>query len=85
MILKIDVLVMFIAIAVTGFSATNLQPFAPSGFAGVSAAAGTIFFTYVGLDAVSTAGEEVEDPKRNLPIAIIAALIIGLRSTCWSL
>ena len=54
----------------------NLQPFAPFGFAGISAAAGTIFFTYVGLDAVSTAGEEVENPKRNLPIAIIAALVI---------
>ena len=75
-LIKMGVLAMFIAIAVTGFSATNLQPFAPFGFAGVSAAAGTIFFTDVGLDAVSTAGEEVENPKRNLPIAIIAALII---------
>ena len=73
---KLAVLAMFIVIAVTGFSAENLKPFAPYGFAGVSAAAGTIFFTYVGLDAVSTAGEEVENPKRNLPIAIIAALVI---------
>jgi len=75
-IIKIGVLAMFVLIAITGFSAENLQPFAPFGFAGVSAAAGTIFFTYVGLDAVSTAGEEVENPKRNLPIAIISALII---------
>ncbi len=75
-LIKMGVLVMFIAIAVFGFSASNLQPFAPFGFAGISAAAGTIFFTYVGLDAVSTAGEEVENPKRNLPIAIIAALVI---------
>jgi basic amino acid/polyamine antiporter, APA family len=75
-LIKMGVLVMFIVIAVTGFSVTNLQPFAPFGFAGISAAAGTIFFTYVGLDAVSTAGEEVENPKRNLPIAIIAALVI---------
>jgi APA family basic amino acid/polyamine antiporter len=74
--IKLGILVMFIVIAVTGFSAENLKPFAPHGFAGVSAAAGTIFFTYVGLDAVSTAGEEVENPKRNLPIAIIAALVI---------
>ena len=75
-LIKMGVLAMFILITVTGFSASNLQPFAPFGFAGISAAAGTIFFTYVGLDAVSTAGEEVENPKRNLPIAIIAALLI---------
>jgi APA family basic amino acid/polyamine antiporter len=74
--IKMGVLAMFILIAVTGFSASNLQPFAPFGFTGISAAAGTIFFTYVGLDAVSTAGEEVVNPKKNLPIAIIAALII---------
>ena len=74
--IKIAVLVMFIAIATTGFTSANFQPFAPTGFAGISAAAGTIFFTYVGLDAVSTAGEEVQNPKRNLPLAIIAALII---------
>jgi APA family basic amino acid/polyamine antiporter len=75
-LIKLGILVMFIAIAATGFSAGNLQPFAPHGFAGVSTAAGVIFFTYVGLDAVSTAGEEVENPKRNLPLAIIAALVI---------
>lgn len=75
-VIKMAVLVLFIAIAATGFTAGNFQPFAPQGFAGISAAAGTIFFTYVGLDAVSTAGEEVQNPKRNLPIAIIAALII---------
>jgi basic amino acid/polyamine antiporter, APA family len=75
-VLKIGVLILFIAIAATGFSSANFQPFAPQGFAGISAAAGTIFFTYVGLDAVSTAGEEVENPKRNLPLAIILALVI---------
>lgn len=53
-----------------------MTPFAPHGFAGISAAAGSIFFTFVGLDAVSTAGEEVENPRRNLPLAIILALII---------
>jgi APA family basic amino acid/polyamine antiporter len=73
---KLGILAMFVLIAATGFTAANLRPFAPHGFAGVSAAAGTIFFTFVGLDAVSTAGEEVENPKRNLPLAIIAALVI---------
>ena len=75
-VIKLSVLLLFIGIAATSFHAGNLVPFAPHGFAGISAAAGSIFFTFVGLDAVSTAGEEVENPKRNLPIAIISALLI---------
>lgn len=75
-VIKLGVLVLFIAIAATAFSSDNLVPFSPHGFAGVSAAAGSIFFTFVGLDAVSTAGEEVENPRRNLPLAIILALTI---------
>jgi APA family basic amino acid/polyamine antiporter len=75
-VIKLGVLLLFIALAATSFNAGNLLPFAPHGFAGISAAAGSIFFTFVGLDAVSTAGEEVKNPKRNLPIAIISALLI---------
>lgn len=75
-IIKLGVLALFIAIAFTAYDGKNLTPFSPHGFAGISAAAGSIFFTFVGLDAVSTAGEEVENPRRNLPRAIILALII---------
>jgi APA family basic amino acid/polyamine antiporter len=75
-LVKLGVLALFIAIAFTSYDAGNMTPFAPHGFAGVSAAAGSIFFTFVGLDAVSTAGEEVENPRRNLPLAIILALVI---------
>ena len=75
-VLKLAVLVMFILIAFSAFDGQNLAPFAPHGFAGVSAAAGSIFFTFIGLDAVSTAGDEVKDPRRNLPRAIVLALII---------
>ena len=46
------------------------------GSAGISAAAGTIFFSFIGLDAVSTAGEEVRDPQSALPRAIMGALVI---------
>ena len=46
------------------------------GFAGITAAAGTIFFSFIGLDAVSTAGDEVKDPQKTMPRAIIAALIV---------
>ncbi|HWM09197.1 MAG TPA: amino acid permease [Solirubrobacteraceae bacterium] len=74
-IIKVAVLILFIAVGVTGWESNNLSDFAPAGFNGVSAAAGIIFFTYIGLDAVSTAGEEVKNPRRNLPLAIIFALI----------
>ena len=75
-IIKLAVLAMFIALTIGSFSAENMTPFAPHGIAGIGAAAGSIFFTFVGLDNVSTAGEEVVNPKRTLPLAIIFALII---------
>ncbi len=74
-IMKLSVLVMFAVIAFTGFKADRFAEFAPFGVAGVGAAAGTIFFSYIGLDAVSTAGDEVKDPQRTMPRAIIAALL----------
>jgi APA family basic amino acid/polyamine antiporter len=73
-IIKIGVLVMFGAIALTAFRVDGFADFAPHGVAGVTAAAGTIFFTFIGLDAVSTAGDEVRDPQRSLPRAILIAL-----------
>lgn len=75
-LIKIGVLVMFAAIAITAFNADNFADFAPRGGAGVTAAAGTIFFTFIGLDAVSTAGDEVRDPQRSLPRAILIALAV---------
>lgn len=75
-VIKLGVLAMFIVIAFTAFDANYFADFAPFGFAGVSAAAGTIFFSFIGLDAVSTAGDEVKDPQRTMPRALIAALLI---------
>jgi len=75
--IKLAVLTLFIVIAGSAFDAKNFTPFmTDKGFGGVQAAAASIFFTFVGLDAVSTAGEEVVNPKRNLPLAIISALVI---------
>ena len=73
-VIKLAVLLMFVAIAFTGFNADNFSDFAPKGVAGITAAAGTIFFTFIGLDAVSTAGDEVRDPQRTMPRAILGAL-----------
>jgi APA family basic amino acid/polyamine antiporter len=75
-VIKIGVLLLFIAVGVTGWDSDNLSDFAPFGVGGVTSAAGIIFFSYIGLDAVSTAGEEVHNPRRNLPLAIISALVV---------
>jgi amino acid transporter len=72
---KLGVLAMFVVLAFTAFDADRLMDFAPFGVAGIGSAAGTIFFSYIGLDAVSTAGDEVKDPQRTMPRAIIAALL----------
>ena len=74
-LIKIGVLVLFIVVGATGWDSDNLSDFTPFGVDGIEAAAGIIFFSYIGLDAVSTAGEEVHNPRRNLPLAIIIALV----------
>jgi APA family basic amino acid/polyamine antiporter len=54
----------------------NWTPFAPNGIQGVWGAAAIIFFAYIGFDAVSTAAEETKNPQRDMPIGMIASLII---------
>ena len=75
-VLKIAILIFFCAVAFTAFDGNNLQPFLPLGLLGVSAAAGQVFFSYIGFDAASTAGEEAKNPKQDLPIAIIGSLLV---------
>ncbi|MGW8377948.1 amino acid permease [Streptomyces sp. ODS28] len=72
--LKIVTLLMFCAVAFTAIRAGNLHPFMPLGIAGVSAGASQVFFSYVGFDTASTAGEEARNPRRDLPLAIILSL-----------
>src|SRR3954449_13137904 len=74
---KLVVLAFFIIVAFSAaFSTDNLHPFAPEGTSGVVSAAAIIFFAYIGFDAVSTGAEEAKNPKRDLPIAIVGALVI---------
>lgn len=75
-VIKIAVLGFFVAVGFTGWNADHFADFAPFGFAGVMTGAGIIFFSFVGLDAVATAGDEAKNPRRNLPIALISALVI---------
>ncbi|MEU1930596.1 amino acid permease [Streptomyces sp. NPDC019826] len=75
-VLKIGILVAFCAIAFTAFEDGHLSPFASEGMAGITAGASVAFFSYIGFDAITTAGEEVKNPRRNIPIAIL--ICIGL-------
>ncbi|MEV5596696.1 amino acid permease [Streptomyces sp. NPDC052496] len=75
-VLKLGILVLFCAIAFTAFQDGNLTPFAPEGIAGITSGASVAFFSYIGFDAITTAGEEVRNPRRNIPTAIM--ICIGL-------
>lgn len=74
--IKIVVLTFFIIVGFYYVQPSNWAPFNPNGFAGISAGAAIVFFAYIGFDAVSTVAEETKNPQRNLPIGIIASLII---------
>ncbi len=78
--IKILVLLFFISVAIYFVSPTNMEknwhPFQPNGWAGTLAGAAVVFFAYIGFDAVSTVAEETKNPSRDLPIGIIASLII---------
>ena len=75
-LIKVAALTLFVVLAVPVMQMDNFEPFAPLGFAGISAAAASIFFAYVGFDAVSTAAEETQNPQRNMPIGLIGSLAI---------
>ena len=80
--IKVVALTAFIVIAIPAVKDPNFQPFMPTGWGspmggiGVLGAAASIFFAYVGFDAVSTAAEETRNPNRNIPIGLIGSLAV---------
>ncbi|MGQ9582410.1 MAG: amino acid permease [Thermoplasmatota archaeon] len=74
-IVKVAVLTAFVALGATLFDPANLSPFAPFGFGGVMAGAAVVFFAYMGFDAHATVSEEAVNPRRDMPRAIVAALL----------
>jgi APA family basic amino acid/polyamine antiporter len=74
--IKVAAVLFFLAAGITYVEPTNWQPFAPYGWPGIMAAAAVVFFAYIGFDAVSTTAEEAKNPQRDLPIGIIASLVI---------
>ena len=82
-VIKVGVILLFLAVGVAYINADNWQPFIPPaegpgkfGWGGVLRAAGVIFFAYIGFDAVSTAAQEARKPQRDMPIGILGSLVI---------
>ena len=76
-IIKLAVILLFITIGVNYIHPANYHPFLPYGWSGVFKGAAIIFFAYIGFDAITTAAEEVKNPKKTFPIAILGSLIIS--------
>jgi len=82
-VIKVSVLLAFVAIGVTYFDPANWHPFIPKnegsfhyGWPGIFRAASYVFFAYVGFEAVSTAAGEAKNPQRDLPVGILGSLVV---------
>src|SRR5579863_2127542 len=82
-VIKLAVVLVFIGVGWSYINPANYKPFLPPntgafgsfGISGVMMGAGTIFFAYIGFDAVSTAAQECKNPQRDMPIGIIGSLV----------
>src|SRR6202046_5198776 len=75
-LLKIIAILIFVGFGLHFIHPSNWQPFAPNGWPGILTGGSIVFFTYIGFDSVSTAAEECKNPQKDLPIGIIATLIV---------
>ncbi|GAC1572721.1 MAG: hypothetical protein NVS3B5_01750 [Sphingomicrobium sp.] len=81
-VVKLIALTAFMVLTLPAMHASYFHPFTPTGFGNLTSgtgyvgAAASIFFAYVGFDAVSTAAEETKNPQRNVPIGLIGSLLI---------
>ncbi|MFD1672117.1 APC family permease [Agrilactobacillus yilanensis] len=76
-VVKILIIVLFIIVGFFYVKPSNWSPFLPFGKIGIFNGAATVFFAYLGFDAVSSSAPEVKEPQKNLPIGIIGTLIIA--------
>jgi APA family basic amino acid/polyamine antiporter len=82
--IKVTVIILFILFGMSFINTANWHPFVPPnaghfgefGWSGVLKAAGVIFFAYIGFDAISTAAQEAKNPQRDMPIGILASLVV---------
>jgi basic amino acid/polyamine antiporter, APA family len=74
--IKLVAISLFIVFASRYIKPMNWHPFMPNGWQGVLTGGAIVFFSYIGFDSVSTAAEECRDPKRDLPLGIMASLFV---------
>ncbi|WNM19516.1 amino acid permease [Flavobacterium capsici] len=83
-VLKVAVVILFIVLGWSYINEANYHPYIPEntgvkgefGWSGIAAGAGTVFFAFIGFDAVSTAAQEAKNPQKGMPIGILGSLII---------
>ena len=83
-VLKVAVVLVFIILGWGFIDTANYTPYIPEntgvfgefGWSGIAAGAGTVFFAFIGFDAVSTAAQEAKNPQKGMPIGILGSLVI---------
>ncbi|MGB9759896.1 MAG: APC family permease [Thermoproteota archaeon] len=76
-IVKVFALLLFVLVGLPKIRASNFENFLPNGIVPVFQAAGLFYFAYIGFPRISTAAEEVKDPEKNIPLAILLSLFIS--------
>ncbi len=74
--IKLIAIFLFVVFASKYIQPTNWKPFMPNGWQGVLTGGAIVFFSYIGFDSVSTAAEECKNPRRDLPLGILASLFV---------
>jgi len=83
-VLKVAVVIMFIVLGWSYIDSANYDPYIPAntgvkgefGISGIAAGAATVFFAFIGFDAVSTAAQEAKNPQKGMPIGILGSLVV---------
>jgi APA family basic amino acid/polyamine antiporter len=75
-VVKVSVLTIFVVVGALLVDPANLAPFSPFGFGGIMAGSAVVFFAYMGFDAHATVAEEAVEPQKNMPRAIVIALLV---------
>lgn len=83
-VLKVSVVILFIVLGWSFINEANYEPYIPAntgvkgqfGWSGIAAGAGTVFFAFIGFDAVSTAAQEAKNPQKGMPIGILGSLVV---------
>lgn len=75
--IKLLIILLFIGIGLFFIKPANYHPFLPFKMSGVFRGATTVFFAFLGFDAVSSSAAEVKNPKKNMPLGIIGTLLVA--------